>query len=55
MIKSNPIPTRWENNNTKKFSHYCEGSEPHSRLPSLGIQQRDWESPGNLELRVSGV
>ena len=24
----------------KKFLHYCEGSEPHVRLPSLGIQQR---------------
>ena len=23
--------------------------------PSLGIQQRDWESPGNLALRVSGI
>ena len=55
MIKSNPIPAGWENDNTKKFSHYCEGSEPHIRLPSLGIQQRDWESPGNLDLRASGI
>ena len=41
MIKSNPIHTRWvthgmENNNTKVL-HYCEGPEPHDRLPSLGI------------------
>jgi len=55
MIKSNPIPAGWENNNTEKFSHYCEGSKPHIRLPSLGIQQRDRESPGNLDLRASGI
>ena len=35
------------------FQHYYEGSEPHIRLPSLGIWQRDWESPGNLALRAS--
>ena len=51
MIKSNPIPTRWrtnnskmENNKAKKFSHCCEGSEPHIRLPSLRTQQRAGES-----------
>ena len=43
-IKS--ILTRWaahkvENNNTKKFSHCCECSEPHIRLPSKGIWKRD--------------
>ena len=27
------------------FSHYCEGSEAHIRLPSLGICQRDRGSP----------
>ena len=40
MIKSNPLPARWvihrpENSNTKEFSHCCEGSKPHVRLPSL--------------------
>jgi hypothetical protein len=45
-IKSNPIPVGWvtyksENNNTKEVFPLCEGSEPHIRLPSLGIQQRD--------------
>jgi len=25
---------------------------PHVRLPSLGIQQRDWESSGNLTLKT---
>ena len=38
----------------KKFSHCCEGSEPHIRFPSLGIQQRDWESPENLALKTRG-
>lgn len=33
---------------SKKFSHCCEGSEPHTRIPNLGIQQRDGESAGNL-------
>ena len=43
-----------ENNNTKKFSHCCEGSRHHIRLPSLGTQQRDWESPGNLTWKSRG-
>jgi hypothetical protein len=33
----------------------CEGSEPHIRLPRLGIQQMDWESSGNLTLKASGI
>ena len=28
------------------------GSRPHFRLPNLGIQQRDWKSPGNLMLKI---
>ena len=48
MIKSNPIPAgsathKLKNNIPKKFSH---SSEPHIRLPSLGIQQRDWDPQG---------
>ena len=39
----------------KKFSHSCKGSEPHIRLPSLGIQQKDWEFPRNLALRARGI
>ena len=59
-IKSNPIPTKWvtyklDNNNTEKFSHCYEGSEPHIKLPSLGIQQREWESPRNLTLKSSRI
>ena len=44
--------TRWEvthklkNNNTNKFSHCCEGSDPKSGFLT-------WESPGNLTLKAS--
>ena len=47
MIKSNPIhlpggwTTTWSTVIPKKFSHFCKGSAPHLRLPSLGIGQRD--------------
>ena len=33
----------------------CEGLEPHVRLHSLGTQQRDWKSPGNLTMKVNGI
>ena len=39
----------------KKFSHCCESSRAHNRFPNLGIQQRDWEPPGNLILKASGL
>ena len=60
MIKPNPTPAGWvtqtrEQLILKKFSHCCKGSEPQIRLPSLGIQQRDWQSPGNLTLQTSGI
>ena len=45
--------TKWRTITPKKFSHCCE---PHVRLPSLGIQQRDCrfpDSPGNLTLKAS--
>ena len=60
-INLNPIPTygwvthRLENRIPKKFSQCCEDCEPQVRLPSLGIRQRDWESPRNLTLRASGI
>ena len=44
-------PTNWKTIIPEKFSHCCEGSEPHVVLASL---QRNWESPGNLTLRISG-
>jgi len=39
----------------KMFSHCCEGSEPHVRLPSLEIQQMDYKYPGYLTLKPSGI
>ena len=48
-------PPNWRIIIPKKFSHFCEGSEPHTRLPSLGIQKRAWEFPGNLTLKTSGI
>ena len=35
-----------ENNHTKKFSHCCQGSRPHIRLPNLGAWKRDWKPQG---------
>ena len=56
MIKSlDEWPTNWRTIILNKFFHCCEDSEPLIRLPSLGIQQRAWESPGNLTLRASGI
>ena len=53
-LKSNPNLTRWQRTNwrqliPKKFSHCCEGSKPHNRLPKLLIRPRDWEFPGSLK------
>ena len=59
QIKShNPLSgqlTNWVTIIPNKLSHCCEGSEPYIRLPSLGFRQRDWESPGNLNLKTSGI
>ena len=48
-------PTKWKTIMPNKFSHYREDLEPHIRLPSLGMWQRDWESPGNLTLKARGI
>ena len=40
---------------TKKFSNCWEGSELHTRFPNRGIQQSDWESPGNLTQKARGI
>ena len=48
-------PSDWRTIIPKKFSHYCESSELHVRLSNLGIWQRDWVSPENLALSMSGV
>jgi len=47
--------TNWRTMISEKFSHCCESSRPPNRLLNLGIWQRDWESPGNLTLNVSGI
>ena len=56
--KSNSISVGWvthklENDNTKEVFPLCESSEPHIRFPSLGIQQRDWDFPGDLTLKTN--
>ena len=47
--------TIWRTITSKKFSHCSESSRVHNRFPNLGIQQRDWEPPGNLTLKDSGI
>ena len=47
--------TNWRTITPKKFSQFCEGSRLHISLRSLGIQPRNWESPGNLTLKVRGI
>ena len=61
-VKSNPIPTwkvthKLENSNTKKFSHCCEGADPHvtpdpqpgELAKGLGIlRQSDFEGQWDL-------
>ena len=36
----------------KKFSRCCESSRAHNKLPSLDIQQKDWEPPGKHSRRA---
>ena len=48
-------PTNWIIIIPKKFSHYCKSSRTHNRFLNLGILQRDWESPGNLTWKTSGI
>ena len=60
MIWSNPISAGWvihklEKIIPMKFFHHCECSEPHVRFPNLGIQRKNWESPGNLTLKASRI
>ena len=44
-------PTNWRTLMPKKFSHSCEGSRLHIRLPSLGIpREPDFEGLQNLIL-----
>ena len=43
-------PTYWRTIIPKKFLHCCKSSKAHNRFPYMGIQQKDWEFPGNLTL-----
>ena len=59
-IKSNPITTggvthKLENNYTTKSTYWSEGSEPHIRLPNLGVWQREEELPENQTLKASRI
>ena len=47
--------TAWRTIIPKNFSHCCEGSEPHVRLSSLRIWQKDWEAQGNPTLKASRI
>ena len=48
-------PIVWMTIIPKMFSHFCEGSEPHVRLPGLGVQQMVLEFSGNPTLKASGI
>ena len=39
----------------QKSTHWSEGSEPHVRLPNLGVQQREEEFPEDQTLKASGI
>ena len=59
-IKSNPITTGWVTNKLRtiipqKSTLWSEGSEPHVRLPNLGVQQQEEEFPENETLKASGI
>ena len=59
-IKSNPIPTEWvthnlENNNTKEDHPPLWRFGTARQASSLGAQQRNWESSGNLTGKASGI
>ena len=47
-------PTNWRTITPKKFLHCCESSRP-TTFTNLGIQQREWEPPGPLTLKASGI
>ena len=59
-IKSNPITTGWvthklENIIPLKSTHWSEGSEPHVRLPNLGVWQWEEEFPENQAWKASRI
>ena len=48
-------PTNWKIIITQKFSHRNKSSEPHARVPSLGVLQQEEEPPENLALKAGRV
>ena len=53
MIKSNPTAPGWVNHKLKtiisqSFFHRSESSEPHIRIPSLGVWHQEEELPEHL-------
>ena len=59
-IKSNPMTaggwlTNWRTLILQKSTHWSEGSEPHIRLPNLGVWQREEEFLENQTLKASGI
>ena len=59
-VKSNPITAGWvthrlENTYTTEVHHWSEGSEPHIRLPNLGVQQREEEFLENQTWKASRI
>ena len=59
-IKSNPLTAGWVLANWRTFipqksTHWREGSEPHVRLPDLGVQQQEEKFLENQTLKASGI
>ena len=59
-IKSNPITAAWVTTNWRtitpqKSTHWSEGSEPHVRLPNLGVQHWEEEFTENQTWKASGI
>ena len=47
--------TNWRTLIPQKSTHWREGSEPHVRLPNLGVRQWEEEFPENQTLKASGI
>ena len=45
----------WRTLIPKKSTHWSEGSEPHVRLPNVGVQQWEYEFLENQTLKSSGI
>ena len=45
----------WRTLIPQKSTHWSEGSEPHVRLPNLGVRQLEEEFLENQTLKASGI